>query len=417
MLRRLSMLILLMLPLLAAGSPALAQTPEEVAPVVADRGYYIGPGLSVDEERISAAVVRAGNAGIRLMVVVLDQDPSGGATTFASAVLDRTGDGTVLVLSQTMVGMESFDLDQGRVDRALDAVAGTGSDEAAVDAVVAALVPDSGGGESGGGGGLGLVVLLVIVGVLVLAAVVAVRGGSKAAAAGRIRAVEEARKEIRAQLDAMANTILEISDKVSASPTKEDNKYLEQASKAFSEASDSFAGATDLGRLEALSGGLDEARWQLDAAAAIADGKPLPPRPTPEERQVCFFDPTHSGPFEEAEIKTATGARKVRVCAADAGRLRGGEQPEPRLIEVGGKQVPAPTAPRSYGGGGLGWLDIFSVIVGGMGQPRPYDWGGSRPRVGSGTRAEGSAWRGGGFRSSGGGPRIRVGGGRMRTRR
>jgi hypothetical protein len=418
MVRRLSMLVLLILPILGAGSPALAQSPEEVAPVVADRGYFVGPGLSVDEGRISAAVSRAGNAGLRLMVVILDQDPSGGATTFANAVLDRTGDGTVLVLSQTQAGMESLELDQARLDRALDAVAGADSDETAVEAAVETLVAGSGGGgTSGGGSSLGLILLVAIIGALVLAAVVAVRRGGKAASAGRARAVEEARKETRAQLDAMANTILEISDKVSASQTKEDNKYLEQASKTFSEASEAFPAATDLVRLEALSGSLDEARWQLDAAAALADGKPLPPRPAPEDRPVCFFDPTHSGPFEEAEIKTATGARKVRVCIADAGRLRGGEQPEPRLIEVGGKKVPAPSAPRSYGGGGIGWLDIFSVIVGGMGQPRPYDWGGSRTRSGSGVRVGGLSRRTGGFRSSGGGPRIRVGGGRMRLRR
>jgi hypothetical protein len=418
MLRRLSLLICLVLPILAAGPPAPAQSPEEVSSVVADRGYYVDPGLSLDEGRISAAVARAGNSGLRLMVVILDQDPSGGATTFAAAVLDRTGDGTVLVLSQTMVGMESLELDQGRVDRALDAVAETDSDVAAVEAAVEALVSDSGGGEAaGGGGGLGLILLVGIVGSLVLAAVVAVRRGGKAAEASKVRAVEEARTEIRAQLDAMANTILEISDKVSASQTKEDNRYLEQASQVFAEASAAFPAATDLVRLEALSGSLDEARWQLDAAAALADGKPPPPPPTPEDRPACFFDPTHSGPFEEAEVKTATGARKVRVCAADAGRLRGGEQPEPRLIEVGGKKVPAPSAPRSYGGGGIGWLDIFSVIVGGMGQPRSYDWGGARPRVGSGSRVGGFSWRGGGSRSSGGGPRMRVGGGRTRLRR
>ena len=164
----------------------------------------------------------------------------------------------------------------------------------------------------------------------------------------------------------MANTILEISDKVSLSASREDNQYLEQASKTFTEASEGYEAATDLAKLEEISDRLDEARWQLDAAAALADGKPAPARPAKEERHACFFDPTHGGPFEEAEVRTAAGTKTVQVCAADAEKLRRGEQPNPRMIEVGGRQVPAPSAPRSYGGGGFSWLDVFAVIVGGM---------------------------------------------------
>jgi hypothetical protein len=71
----------------------------------------------------------------------------------------------------------------------------------------------------------------------------------------------------------------------------------------------------------------------------------------------------------------------VWVCAADADKLRRGEAPAPRTIPMGPGQVPAPQAPRSHGGMGLDWLDVFSVIVGGMGNGVPYDWGGSRPRT------------------------------------
>ena len=140
----------------------------------------------------------------------------------------------------------------------------------------------------------------------------------------------------------MANTILEITDKVSLSETREDNQYLEQAGAAFTAASEGYEAASDLARLEEISDRLDEARWQLDAAAALAEGKPIPPRPVKEERHACFFDPTHGGPFEEAEVRTAAGAKTVRVCAADAAKLRRGEQPQPRMIEVEGRQVPGP---------------------------------------------------------------------------
>ena len=426
MTRRLLALLALTGLLLLAAAPAGAQTPDQVASRVQDTGYWIDSGLPASEARISAAVSRAGNGGVRLIVVLLADDPPGGPTTFADAVLDRVGDGTVLVISATGSGMASWDLDQARVEQALDAgYATSGGDVEFVDAVVASLTgtpvgPGGDDGDTGSGGGsrTGLIVMLVLVGGLVLLVVWAVRRQSKGAAQSKARAVEEARREIKAQLDATANTILEITDKVSLSDSREDNQYLEQAGRTFTEASEGYEAAADLVRLEEISDRLDEARWQLDAAAALADGKPVPPRPTPEERHACFFDPTHGGPFEEAEVRTAAGTKQVRVCAADAEKLRRGQQPEPRMIEVGGRQIPAPAAPKSYGGGGFPWLEVFAVIVGGMGQSHSYDWG-SRPT--SGGWGSGSGSGSVRFPSGSGGstprPRARVRAGRTRIRR
>lgn len=429
MTRRLALLFSLSAVLLAVALPAAAQTPDQVAAEVRDRGYWIDPALPADEARISAAVAAAGNAGVRLFVVLLDEDPAGGPTTFADALLDRLGDGSVLVLSATGEGMASWDLDQGQIDEALDAgYAAGGGDAGYVDAVVASLTGESvntgggteDGGETAGGGKTGLIVLLAVVGGLVLLVVWAVRRQGKATAASRRRSIEEARREIKAQLDAMANTILEISDKVSLSNSREDNQYLEQASRVFTEASEGYEAATDPARLEEISDRLDEARWQLDAAAALADGKPVPARPAAAERSACFFDPTHGGPFEDAEVRTAAGTKTVRVCSVDAEKLRRGQQPDTRMIEVDGRNVPAATAPRSYGGGGLDWLDMFAVIVGGMGAGRPFDWGRGQS---SGGLGRGSGGWGSGTRripSGGGGvstPRIRARAGHIRMRR
>ncbi|HUU61868.1 MAG TPA: DUF6676 family protein [Acidimicrobiia bacterium] len=428
MTRRLLVVLCFFAALLAVALPAAAQTPDQVAAEVADRGYWIDPALPADDARISSAVAAAGNAGVRLFVVLLDEDPAGGATTFADAVLDRIGDGTVLVLSATSEGMASLDFDQDQIEAALDAGYGAGGgDVGYLDAVVASLTgtpvgPGDGGEATGGGSKTGLIVLLLVVGGLVLLVVWAVRRQGKATKAGRQRSLEEARQEIKSQLDAMANTILEISDKVSLSDSREDNQYLEQAGRTYTEASEAYETATDPARLEEISDRLDEARWQLDAAAALAEGKPAPAKPTAEERSACFFDPTHGGPFENAEVRTAAGAKTVRVCVADAEKLRRGQRPDTRMIEVGGRDVPAATAPKSYGGGGLDWLDLFAVIVGGMGAGRSFDWGSGRTSGtwGRGTRS-GSWGSGSGSRripSSGGSvPRVRARAGRIRMRR
>ena len=439
MTRRLLSLLALVGMLLLVAIPAGAQTPDKVAARVADFGFWIDTGLPADPGRISAAIERAGNAGVRLFVVLLAADPSGGATTFADAVLDRIGDGTVLVKAETVAGWASMDQDPAALDAALDAALSTpGGDVEFVEGFVAALIgapiepgttttfatTTTAAASSGGGSKTGLIVLLVVVAALILLVVWAVRRGRKGAAASQARAVEEARKEIKAQLDAMANTILEISDKVSVSDSREDNQYLEQASRTFTEASEGYEAAVDLARLEEISDRLDEARWQLDAAAALAEGKPVPPKPAPQERHACFFDPTHTGPFEEAEVRTAAGNKTVQVCAADAEKLRRGEQPDPRMIEVEGHRVPAPSAPRSYGGGGFSWLDVFAVIVAGMGSARSYDWGqrpALQPRWGSGSALWGSGSQTPRFPSgsarlpsggTGAGPRMRSRGGR-----
>jgi hypothetical protein len=390
--RRIVILATVVLAVLAGASPASAQTIEEAAAAAADQGFYIEPGVNVDAADIEAAVTRANQEGFRVAAIILDEDPTGGAVVFAGAVLDRLGSGTVLVLSAGQEGADSTEVSQSVLELALDAGFEAGSDEGYVDAFVEVLVGDfvpvnttqaqtGGGDDGGGGGGSGLWILLIIVAVLVLVVWWAIRRSRKSAEASQARRIAEARTEIQGQLDAMANTILEISDHVSATETRRDNEYFQQASATFSAASDAFGEATTLGALEDLSDRLDEARWQLDAAEATAEGREIPPKPEKEERHACFFDPTHIGPFEDAELKTSAGTKTVRVCKDDAERLRRGEEAKARMVDVGGRRVPVAMAPRSYGGGGLDWLDVFSVVVGGAATGRSYDWGGSRSRT------------------------------------
>lgn len=439
--RRTTITLFVALLTLGVAVPARAGVDvDAVADEVSLDGLYIEPGLSADSAALNAAIVRAGNAGVRLMVVLLDSDPPGGAVTFADAVLDRVPDGTVLVLSASGEGISSTEFSETLLDQAIDrgflaaseAPSGQG-DEAYVSAVADVLTgvttPTTPSTNSGSGGGSGLLVSAVIIGGLVLLAWFATSKGKKSAAASRQRAITEARAEIRAQLDSMANTILEITDVVNATPESQDDTYLRQASATFTEADDAYAAASDVRALEALSDRLDEARWQLDAAAAIAQGKPVPPQPVKEQRYVCFFDPTHPNATETAQITTPAGTQTVRVCAADAEKLRRGTQPQPRMIDVSGRRVPAPMAPRSYGGGGFDWLDIFTIFTGGGGGSQSYDWGGSRPRTRSRStwsvgRSSTSSRRSTSSRSSGsssrssssGGSRSRSGSTRSRKR-
>jgi hypothetical protein len=369
--------------LIAAGlvlllpAAALAVTPSEAVAGL-DDGIYVEAGLSRDMSDLSDSITRARNAGFALYVVLLDGNPTGGATAFADSVLNQFGTGTVLVLSASNEGMVSTEIDQAAIQRALDAgFEAGGGDEGYVAAVVDALTGTSSGGPSGGGGS-GLMIMLVIVGGLVLLVWWAVRRSNKASTQRRGSMIDEARSEIKGQLDSMANTILDISDIVSASASPDDNHYLEKAGATYTAALESYEAATDITALENLSDSLDEARWELDAATAIAEGRDVPAKPEPKQRPVCFFDPTHRDATEMVDIQTASGTRTVRVCRADAERLKRGTQPQPRMIDVQGRRVPAPMAPKSHGGGGMDWLETFSVLAGGAGQAMSYNWGTGR---------------------------------------
>ena len=373
--KRLLAVVTLGFALLPAGV-AFAQDADTIAAELENFGVYVEPGLDRDVSRLSEAVSRARNAGFEFYVVVLERDPTGGPTTFADSLLNRLGTGTVLVVSET-AGMASTEVGGDDISAAIahaDEV--FEDDESYVAAVVDSLTAVEESSE--GGSSIGLIVMLVIIGGLVLLVWLAIRRGKKSGEASKSKQVAEARGEIRTQLDAMANILLEITDHVSASDTSQDDTYLRQASATYTEAEEAFDGASDLGALADLSDRLDEARWQLDAAAAIAVGKEPPPQPPKEQRYQCFFDPTHPDATETAEITTAAGKQTVRVCKEDAEKLRRGAQPTPRMIDVEGRRVPAPMAPRSHGGGGLGWLDTFSILAGGAGQAASYDWGGSR---------------------------------------
>ena len=175
-------------------------------------------------------------------------------------------------------------------------------------------------------------------------------------------------------MDVIADQIVKLADDPRTERSPEALGHYRAASDTFAEAESRLAAATTLAALEGLSDDLDRARWELEATTALMEGRDPPPVPVDDKPEHCFFDPTHGAGVEEAEIQTSTGTRKVMVCRQDAEMLRRGEAPVPREIPMGPQRVPAPQAPRSAGGSGLDWLDVFSVIVGGMGQGVGYNW-------------------------------------------
>lgn len=385
-----SFAVALMLP----AAVALAADPAEVADAVDPRGYYIEVGAPVDFSVMEALVDEvAGRSQTVFYFVALATDPSQGTDEFAEDVLLLLPQGsTVVVLSPTETGARSDTFTDAELDRAAEAMAADsdssyeGDFRAFALSLTGASVPTTGAGGTtpstttpgSSGGGSGAWVFL-----LILAAVIAVvffltRRGAKQDRDLSAKRIEEAKGEIRRQIDAIANEILELTDKVTLAENDQAEEYFRAASATFQDAQDRLDGATNLAELEQLSDQLDTTRWQLEAADAVLEGRPVPPEP--EDRpNACFFDPTHRAGVEEAQIQTPAGSRTVSVCRDCAEKLRRGEQPQPREISVGGRRVPAAMAPRSYGGGGFDWMGAFAIILSGLARGASYNYG-RRPR-------------------------------------
>ncbi len=373
---------------------------DDVAQTLRDQGFYIEPGADADPGALAEAVADARRGGSRFMAVVLASEPPGGATTYSDALLDRIGDGTLVVVDPEFIGYGSYEFDDRQMDEAAESFRG---DAVEGIAAFAAALPDAAAtgtpGAGGTGGSTGSLLPVLLIGLVLFGAFALFSGWrssrrQKAALAGRM---DEARTEVRKQLSAMADGILELNDRVTISGSKEIRERFQRASHGYQTALAAVDGAATLGELERLSDEIDRSRWEMEAARALLDGGPVPPEPTTDPvTSACFFDPTHGIGTEVEQLQTAAGTQTIRVCRRCDEALDRGEQPVSRTIAVDGVEVPAAQAPRSYGGGGFGAIDLFSILTG-RGRSVPFQWG--RPgyrRGGWGGGGFGGGWGGGG---------------------
>ena len=383
----------LMLLVLVVSAPAFAQTLDDIAPELELRGYHIGQGADITINEMEELVDQHDGFGF----VALGPTPEGGADLLANRLLDAAPSlETIVVLTADEAGAASAVHDDDALDDAFDAAFATTGDTYLRDFQEVAGALGSAGGpivtvpgqvttpgpapDSAGGGGFSIFWLVAIGVVGYFAYRMWQNSRDDEGAVGRRFA--EAKDEIEAQVAVVANQILELSDRPDLVANAAATEHYRRASEVFGSAEARLQEATTTASLEALADDLDDARWELAAADALLDGRPVPDRPEEEHPEPCFFDPTHGAGIEEAELSTPAGTRTVKVCRNDAERLRKGEHPEPRTVTVDGRAVPAPTAPRSHGGQGMDALDIFSILVGGMGNATGYRWGGGSRRRG-----------------------------------
>lgn len=286
--------------LLAGLFVVAAAAPSDVAPIVTDDGYYIQPGSDATDAVVGRAVSDARSAGSRFYVVVLSEEPGAGATFFADSILDRLPDqtGTVLVVAPETVGWAK-NLDDvwttQQLDDALDASLDGATSDDVVQIFVGELVGSpSGGSGDGGGGGLWIVLLILVViggGIAFF-----VWRGSRSRTRHIAEQLAELKAKAQAQIDAIANDILDDEDEVTEADNPKATQHFESATATYSDASTRLASAATATEVVDITADLDEAIWHLDAAEAILDGKPVPDKP--ERPTVPAPEPVREEPTE-----------------------------------------------------------------------------------------------------------------------
>ena len=120
----------------------------------------------------------------------------------------------------------------------------------------------------------------------------------------------------------------------------------------------------DLEHISPVADTLNDGRYALACVRARVAGEPVP-----EKRAPCFFNPQH-GPSVANVMFTARagGTKQVPACAQDAARVKAGERPEIRKIEVNGHKIDYFDASSI----GKVWGEpaaMNALLVAGMGRP------------------------------------------------
>lgn len=293
----------------------IAATPQDVSRELEANGYYIEEGSNATEQVVSDAVFDGRADGGRLYIVVLAEEPPGGATTFSDSVLDLLDDdGYVVTVAPETVGFagDGTFWSDAEMDAAVEASLDGATDDEVVRLFAASLTgtPIGGGGDPGdgesSGGGIPIIWVLVIGGgAIALWAFISRRNRARQVA-GRMEEVKELAKH---KLDEVANDILAMEHEVSLSDDPEIKDHYQRASAMYSQAIEDNEGATTVAEMLEVSEELDVAIWELDCAEALLDGKPKPPKPKPKAEVIASLPGPPNAPEEDGAPPPVPGTR------------------------------------------------------------------------------------------------------------
>lgn len=344
---------------------------EEAAATFENSRLYVDPAVEgqVSSSDREEAARRLADASTPIFLAVIPETAQGSTAPIdLASATDKSGTYVVMSLPRGRVGTASDTL-QGTDDAAIAASDASSDVPSFVNELVPRFegLPSSGGGSGDGsssssnsGGGSGGAIAL---------AILAVAGGGGFLLYRRNKRTKE-RAELEQVRTALDEDITKYGERLSELDLdlRHDSKVPIEARNEYGRALDLYENAktyadraerpTDL---KPVTTALEEGRWLLACVDARSKGELLP-----ERRLPCFFDPGHGPSVEDIEWAPPGGApRTVPACAADAFRVRNGDDPETRMVQVGddGERRPYYDAGPAYGGWAGGY---FGGLLPGM---------------------------------------------------
>jgi hypothetical protein len=349
---------------LAVVAPASAQQEsvlEQAAAALRTDPVYIHPGTRMlteaEAENLRALIAREGNGPI--LIAILPAAARAEADDSSTQVALRLGRlvriaGVYAVVVGNQFRAVSTDLGSGRAGH-LATQAFEARREAGVAAVLAEFIRRVGETRasarsapiSNDEGSRFWLVGLVIGGVVLLGFTV-VRRRRRAAELAEVKAAA------RDDLIALADDVSGLDEDVERNPQAKE--AYTQAIEDYQRADDAFDRARSPRDVATVTSALADARFEMETAKAHLAG-----RAPPERRMPCFFDARHGTSVRDVWWESPyRGPVLVPACERDARLVEAGEEPESRLVTVGGRRQPFWQAPAYFGpwaggfyGGGL----------------------------------------------------------------
>jgi hypothetical protein len=366
----------------AAVERAVADFSEEGAGVYLDPAAHGEPLSPADALRVERTVHRAVTP---VFVAALGETSGGLARAHLHELIDRldrhgtyvvVGTGGFVVASDVRgVDGQTQALSREAIDAhpnkpaaqlaELVRLADAAASSAGGDSGQAHPVPIGGDGQdSTGSSGINWVPILLVVAAVVGGVALFRRSGRR----GR-QASAAAFADVRRAADEDVTLLGEELTALDVPPTSspESNADYAAALNAYEQAKVALARARRPEDVRAVTAALEDGRWRLACVRARLAGQPVP-----ERRPPCFFNPQHGPSVEDVSWSPSAGQpRDVPVCAADAGRLRRGEDPDARMVTGPGGRVPYWQGPAYYGpyaggffGGWGGGAFLGGLLVG-----------------------------------------------------
>ncbi len=347
--------------LLPAGS-AGAQTVDIEA--VADEVDATGRYLERDVDAAALEAIDRANAdGVAFVRLDTPQDGASAAQELAVELASRDSRyGAVIVLTNNSVYARGVSETLSAVPPDVTNLFGNGQIAEGIDAVVDNLDGAARGGDprntgSDGGGFPWILVVVLAIGAFLLVNMVRGRRKTRKLEA---KTIEDDRAEIKEQLRANADRVIELGDEVIATKDAELIAVYEEASRAYQNVSTEIDNAKTAAEVDALDDQIDKAEWQFEVIEAKLSGKPAPPfvdDDEPDEPPPPAPPPVASPAERDAQLRRRTQPPR----------------PLPRRNPRTRMDPPASSTGSLLGGtfGRLAMSVIVSLLMGGrLGRPR-----------------------------------------------